>query len=70
MIQSAEDGTMGILMGMMHPDAKSGVLNGQKNNGTKGPAVPNAPKPYETDPKAIEMMWRTSEEATGVKFAI
>lgn len=70
MIQSAEDGTMGILMGMMHPDAKSGVLYGPKNNGTKGPAVPNPPKPYETDPKAIEMMWRTSEEATGVKFAI
>ena len=25
---------------------------------------------YRTDPKAIEMLWRTSEEATGVKFDV
>jgi len=70
MIQSSEDGTMGILLGMMHPDAKSGVLYGPKNGGTKGLPVPNPVEPYEKDPKAQEMLWRTSEEATGVKFTI
>jgi hypothetical protein len=34
----------------------------------KGEAVPNPPKEYETDPDAITMLWKTSEEATGVKF--
>jgi len=29
-----------------------------------------ASKPYETDPEAIELLWTTSEEATGVKFDI
>ena len=33
-LRSSEDGTMGILLGMMHPDAKSGVLYGPKNGGT------------------------------------
>ena len=46
---------MGILKGMMASDAQSGVLYGPKNNGTKGPAMPNPPKAYETDPKAEQM---------------
>ena len=33
-LRSSEDGTMGILLGMMHPDAKSGVLYGPKKGGT------------------------------------
>mmetsp|Transcript_9581 Transcript_9581/g.17799 ORF Transcript_9581/g.17799 Transcript_9581/m.17799 type:complete len:332 (-) Transcript_9581:45-1040(-) len=70
MMQTAEDGAMGILLGMIHPDAQSGVLYGPKKDGTKGPAVINPPKPWEVDPIAIEMLWRTSEEATGVKFKI
>jgi len=68
--QSPEDGTMGLLTGMMATDAKSGVLYGPKKNGLSGPAVPNPPKPYENDSKAMEMLWQTSEETTGTKFDI
>lgn len=68
MIQSAEDGAMGLLTGMMASDAKPGVLYGPKNNGTKGKAVPVALESYETDPAGIDMLWRTSEAATGVQL--
>jgi NAD(P)-dependent dehydrogenase (short-subunit alcohol dehydrogenase family) len=70
LFQSQEDGSMGLLKGMMHPDAQSGVLYGPKNNATAGPAVPNPPEPYETEEAAIQMLWETSEAATGVKFEI
>ena len=63
MIQTPEDGTMGLIKGMMDPSAESGVLYGPKKSGSKGPAVPNPPKDYETDPKAIEMLFKTSAEA-------
>ena len=69
-IQSAEDGTMGLLTGMMVEDAKSGVLYGPAKSGMAGLAVPNPPKKYETDPDAMKMLWETSEETTGVKFSI
>ena len=57
---------MGLVKCMVATDAQSGVLYGPKDSGVAGLAVPNPPKAYETDPKAIEMLWRTSEEATGV----
>ena len=69
-IQSAEDGAMGLIKGMMDPKAKSGVLYGPKNTRARGRAVPTPPKPYENDAKSKEMLWRTSEEATGVTFSI
>lgn len=69
-LQSAEDGSMGLLTGMMSPDAQSGVLYGPANNGISGLAVPNPPKPYETDPEAKKMLWETSEETTGVTFTV
>ncbi|CAB9527086.1 Uncharacterized oxidoreductase C736.13 [Seminavis robusta] len=72
--QSSEDGSMGLLLGMASPSAESGVLYGPltwtKKSGLSGRAVPNPPQPYETDKQAMEMLWRTSEEASGVKFAI
>ena len=68
--QTQEDGAMGLIKGMMHADAQSGVLYGPKNDGSAGQAVPNPPKPYETDKEAITMLWETSEAATGVKFDI
>ena len=68
--QSAEDGTMGLLYGMMHADAQSGALYGPKNNKHKGRAVINPPQPYENDPKQIEMLWRLSEEAVGEPFNV
>lgn len=68
MLQTAEDGAMGLLKGMMHPDAESGVLYGPK--GLKGLAIPCPPEPYENDPNAIAMLWSTSEEATGITFTV
>jgi len=68
--QSSEDGTMGLLKSMVAADAESGVLYGPKNGGPNGPAVANPIMPYENDPKAIEMLWKASEEATGVKFNV
>ena len=67
--QSNEDGTMGLLVGMMSPKAKSGVLYGPKNAGMSGPAVPNEPpKKHDHDAKSMEMLWKVSEEAVGFKF--
>ena len=72
--QSAEDGATGLLTGMASPSAQSGVLygplRGNKKSGLSGYPKPNPPQPYETDKDAIDMLWRTSEEATGVKFEI
>ena len=69
-MQSPEDGAMGLIKGMLDPEAESGVLYGPANNATKGLPVPNPPEPYENDPESIDMLWRTSEAATGVKFEI
>jgi len=68
--QSQEDGAMGLLKCMVRADVDSGVLYGPKDSKASGPAVANPIMPYENDPKAIEMLWRTSEEATGVKFDV
>ena len=68
MMQSPEDGAMGILHAMLSPDAESGVLYGPKNSATRGKAVPNPPKPFETDTDSIDMLWRTSEAATGTQL--
>jgi NAD(P)-dependent dehydrogenase (short-subunit alcohol dehydrogenase family) len=69
-MQSAADGSMGLLKGMMDTkdNVKCGTLYGPKM--MAGYAIPNPPKPYEIDPEAKEMLWRTSEKATGVKFDI
>jgi NAD(P)-dependent dehydrogenase (short-subunit alcohol dehydrogenase family) len=69
-LQSAEDGTMGLLKGMMDPNAESGVLYGPAKSGLNGPAVPNPPKKYENDTETMKMLWDVSEETTGVKFDI
>lgn len=68
MMQSTEDGTLGLLTGMMAPDAQSGVLYGPKGNGTKGPAVPVSPEAIETDPDSLALLWRCSEAATNTRF--
>ena len=70
MMQTSEDGAMGLIKGMMDPTAESGVLYGPEKNKYRGPAVRNPPAPYETDPEAIDMLWKASEAATGVKFEI
>lgn len=68
--QSPEDGAMGLLKCMLAPDAQSGVLYGPKKSGFFGPAVANPIMPYENDPEAVEMLWSTSEAATGVKLEV
>lgn len=66
-MQSAEDGSTGLLKGMMDPEAKSGKLYGPL--GLAGAPISNPLKPHETDAAAKKMLWRMSEEATG-KFEI
>jgi len=68
MMQTAEDGAMGLITGIMVPDARSGVLYGPKDNRTKGKAVPVPPKPFETDRGRIAILWWTSEEATQTRL--
>ncbi|KAG7340791.1 short-chain dehydrogenase/reductase SDR [Nitzschia inconspicua] len=69
-VQSSEDGTMGLLKGMMgdKDTVESGVMYGP--NGMKGKAVALDPKPWEIDINAKQMLWETSEAATGVKFDV
>jgi NAD(P)-dependent dehydrogenase (short-subunit alcohol dehydrogenase family) len=67
-MQTAEDGAMGLITGMMMPDAQPGVLYGPKDNGTKGMAVPVSLEPFETSVESIEMLWRTSETATQTRL--
>lgn len=70
-MQSGEDGTMGLLTGMMAGDAVSGTLYGPvgKNN-MAGPIVEISPNPWENDPEAMELLWTASEEVTGATFTI
>lgn len=65
---SIDDGAMGLLYGMVSPDAESGLLYGPKNDGFSGPAVRTELKEHETDQTACDMLWKKSEEATGVTF--
>jgi len=69
-LQSAEDGAMGLLKGMMDApeNIEAGVLYGPKS--VTGYAVALPPKPHETDPKAKDMLWKMSEDAIGAKFVI
>ena len=72
LVQSVEDGTMGLLRAMMDPTAQSGVLYGPAGGGSSmsGPPVPNPPTSHETDIAAQNMLWETSEATTGVAFTI
>lgn len=67
-LQSAEDGAMGLIKSMMDPNAESGTLYGPPE--WKGAVIVHPPKPYETDAEAKKMLWEMSEKATGVKFDI
>jgi len=72
MVQSAEDGSMGLLKGMMdkRENLQSGVLYGPAGSGLKGYAVALPSKPHETDPKSQSMLWTKSEEAIGASFCL
>jgi len=75
--QSAQDGSMGLLRGMMDAKAKiqSGILYGPKlklpnSQSMSGYAIPNPPTPCEIDAQSKEMLWNVSEKAIGQKFNI
>lgn len=70
MNQSAEDGSMGLIKGMMESrdTVKSGVLYGPSGVGMYGWAVGLPTREYETDPEVRELLWKKSEEAIGAKF--
>jgi len=71
--QSSEDGSMGLLKAMMDTkkNVKGGVLYGPKaHGGFSGYPLETLPREYESDLKSKEMLWRTSEAATGASFAI
>jgi len=69
-LQSAEDGAMGLLKGMMDApeNIEAGVLYGPK--AVTGYAYALPPKPHETHPEAKDMLWKMSEDAIGTKFVI
>jgi len=75
--QSAEDGSMGLLRGMMDSKTQieSGVLYGPslklpKSQRFSGLAVANPPTPCEIDSQSKTMLWDLSEKAIGRKFII
>ena len=68
--QSAEEGAMGALKCTLDPDAESGAFYGPKNDAMKGNPVSIPKQAHESDPASYEMLWKTSEEATGVKFIV
>jgi len=69
-VQSKEDGSMGLLKAMMDKpeNVETGVVYGP--TGLTGYPVPMPPQAYETNPKSKNMLWKASETATGVTFAI
>jgi len=68
LVQTKEDGAMGILLGMASPNVEAGILYGPK--GMAGLPVPNECKPYETEEEVQKMLWSLSEEAVGCKFVV
>jgi NAD(P)-dependent dehydrogenase (short-subunit alcohol dehydrogenase family) len=71
--QSAEDGTMGLLKGMMAPrdEVEGGTLYGPVGlMELAGWAVPNKTRDYEVDPANKELLWRASETAIGGSFVV
>jgi len=66
--QSPEDGAMGLIKVMMTPKDKmeGGTLYGP--TGMTGYAVAMPSGPHETDTKSKDMLWKKSEDATGVSF--
>lgn len=68
-MQSAEDGTAGLLMCATKSGVESGVLYGPNGIiGLIGKPEPNKLWKFETDETQMANVWRLSEEATGVKF--
>lgn len=72
-VQTPSDGAMGLLKGMMDVRAnlEGGGMYGPENwGGCAGYAVALPSKPYETDQKSKDMLWKMSEQAIGGTFDI
>jgi len=67
-LQSAEDGSMSLLLAMMGSKVISGEYYAPKM--LKGRTVLETLARRETNPDSIDMLWKRSEEATGVTFTI
>jgi NAD(P)-dependent dehydrogenase (short-subunit alcohol dehydrogenase family) len=72
MSQSTEDGTMGLLSCMCLPEAQSGQFWGPGAGvmAVKGVAEPFALEPFYDNPEQRDLLWRMSNAATGLEFAI
>ena len=66
--QSPEDGAMGLLACMCHPEAKSGQFWGPGMGlmASKGKAEPADLEPFYDNPETRELIWAKSSEAVGV----
>ena len=69
-LQSAEDGAMGLLKAMMdtRDNVEGGILYGPRF--LSGYPIAMPPRAHESDPKSKAMLWRTSETAIGASFDI
>ena len=63
MAQTAEDGTLGILICALQPDVANGDYYGP--TGMTGPAVKLPPRSLCTDKADHEMLWKASSAAVG-----
>jgi len=70
--QSAQDGAMGLLKGMMdaRENVQGGMLYGPGGTGLSGVAIAIPPKPHETDQASKDMLWTTGEAAIGDSFEV
>ncbi len=70
--QSTEDGAMGLISCMCHPDARSGQFWGPGMHLTalKGAVAPAELEPFYDNPETRELLWRKSNEAVGIDFVI
>ena len=61
--QTAEDGTLGILICALQPGVENGAYYGPER--LSGPAVALIPKSLSTDEADHDMLWQASSEAVG-----
>lgn len=71
-MQSAQDGAMGLIKCMMdaRDNVQGGMLYGPGGKGFSGAPVAIPPQLHEADQQAKDMLWTTSEAATGVSFEV
>ena len=68
--QTPEDGAMGLLSGMVLPEAQSGQFYGPGSGAMalRGKAEPFALESYYDNHETRQLLWTKSEEAIGASF--